>query len=254
MGALPDFSDSLIEWAYDRQAFQDPTNAPFYFRCRKEVAGFRQSETLQYKATMLQSQGVVSDAELDEAWRTIGVDGSHSKFLKDEHILSKYRARVQDCSPDEQKRMRQALSIVAEHQQSALLRDAAAESTCTIAGVLQKTTMPNTNRFVAIETYEQALSYLGADENTSDEFIIVLKTAKVRRVDCRFSFVCLHRAARPAAAVCPKPAPSEPQQQPAYSHLCDCCLSVRAHPVLSTFVSRSFSPSLVYPVAQASSF
>ena len=56
---MGDFSDDLIAFCYDRQDNCDPVNGSYYFDCLQDIAKGRESESLQMKATMLASQGVV---------------------------------------------------------------------------------------------------------------------------------------------------------------------------------------------------
>lgn len=58
LGALGDFSDPLVGFAYDRQS-EDVANIPYYFDCLSQLAAGRQSEFLSIKVSTLASAGVV---------------------------------------------------------------------------------------------------------------------------------------------------------------------------------------------------
>lgn len=59
LGAVADFSDELIDFCYNRQSQCDPVQTSHYFDCLQSIANARSSESLQIKASMLESEGVV---------------------------------------------------------------------------------------------------------------------------------------------------------------------------------------------------
>ncbi|KAF2717641.1 cysteine proteinase [Polychaeton citri CBS 116435] len=157
LGALSDFNDALVEFAYDRQFAVDPTSQPLWLSHLQQIASDRQSDSLQIKVATLASMGYVSRKDLDDAYREIGV----SAYDSDERILNLFQAVLPDSSLERQNTLRSMLSKIGTFRDSQALKNAATQT---------------------LETYEEALQWLGqgADKNTSDDFIITLYTMKVQ--------------------------------------------------------------------------
>ncbi len=152
LGALSDFSDKLILFAYERQTACDPDSAPYYLSCLKEIAQERQSEELITQVALLESTGQISQRDIDTAYQYLQVDPSQD----DASVIGAFQARISDA-PRQEAEARQHLQVVGIARRSESIKAAA------------------TNK---INTYEEALAWLGADENTSDEFIITLLTMR----------------------------------------------------------------------------
>ncbi|KAB8343044.1 hypothetical protein FH972_022638 [Carpinus fangiana] len=159
LGCLPNFSDDLIAWAYDRLILIHPEDAPTTFDHLRKIAAERQSESLQLKATMLESEGQQSREAVRKAYFQLGYgDFDSAGSASDDELLGTYQARVPDIGPDQQHDLKLALKTIADWRNSHLLKQACSDK---------------------IETYEQALLYLDASAETSDDFIIPLYTAKL---------------------------------------------------------------------------
>ncbi|KAI9885242.1 MAG: hypothetical protein M1823_002981 [Watsoniomyces obsoletus] len=152
LGALSDFSDKLIIFAYERQTACDPDSAPHYLSCLKEIAQDRQSEELTTQVALLESTGQISQLDIDAAYQYLQIDPSQD----DASVIGAFQARISDA-PIQEAEARQHLQVVGTARRSESIKAAA------------------TNK---ITTYQEALAWLGADENTSDEFIITLLTMK----------------------------------------------------------------------------
>lgn len=157
LGALGDFSDELILFAYDRQVETDPRNAAYYFECLQDLAIGRKSPVLEEKVQILASQGQTNRKEVAKAYGYFGIDPLHSTHLTDEIIIGTFRARLQDISPTLEEETRNMLRIVGQARQS--------------SAILQEASN-------AIETYAQALSWLDISANTPDEFVQTMFTVK----------------------------------------------------------------------------
>ncbi|KAF1987602.1 cysteine proteinase, partial [Aulographum hederae CBS 113979] len=153
LGALGNFSDSLIIFAYDRQAQCDPMRTSYYFDALSAIANSRTSEDLNMKVALLQSEGHVSQKDLQNAYRDLGAEPVYS----DDHILGIFKSMYSDVSPSRQAELRQSLSIIAQSRRSTSLQSAAAQ---------------------AVETVEQAYEYLGASHEVGDEWISNLFNVK----------------------------------------------------------------------------
>jgi len=58
LGAMREFSDDLIVFAFDRQCDCDPLTSPYYFDCLRGIAQGRQSDTLNTRVAIAASQGI----------------------------------------------------------------------------------------------------------------------------------------------------------------------------------------------------
>jgi ubiquitin carboxyl-terminal hydrolase 25/28 len=162
LGALPDFSDSLIEYAYDRQANCDPRLQAYYFECLQVITESRYSEQLQTKVAMLQSQDIVSRRDLSAAYRSLNISVAESKTILDERIIEKYQAQLPDLSAVSQEEARGHLYKIGVARRSDRLIKASRQS---------------------VETYEDALNWLGngVNKDTPDEGILAVFSIKVSR-------------------------------------------------------------------------
>ncbi|KAI9666197.1 MAG: ubiquitin-specific protease ubp2 [Bathelium mastoideum] len=158
LGAVADFSDNLILYSYDRQVECDVENSPYYFECLQDLATGRNSEALQTKVATLASQDQISRKDIAKAYQYFGVDKKHVEIISDDHILGLFQSRLPDIGPSQESEMREMLRTLARARRSKLLAQAASNT---------------------IETYGQALSWLGAEESTADDFILTLFKMKV---------------------------------------------------------------------------
>ncbi|WPG98034.1 Hypothetical protein R9X50_00081800 [Acrodontium crateriforme] len=160
LGALPDFSDSLIAFVYDRQILCDPEDLPYYFECLQVISESRVTESLQMKVATLQSQDLVSRRDISAAYRHLGIDISSSQTLSDDRILEIFQARLVDLGPSAAEDARQALNRIGTARQSQRLLRTSHQS---------------------IDTYDDALSWFGngVDANTPDDGIITIYTLRV---------------------------------------------------------------------------
>lgn len=154
LGALSDFSDELIMFCYDRQSLCDPQARSSYFDSLNHLAKSRESEALMLKATMLESQGLIGQRDIDEAYQFLDID----KTADDAYIVSKFRSRYDDTGPSMRPHMKHMLQRLAQARGSSVLQDAASDT---------------------LETYEQAIAWLGAHPDQADDVMVVLHTTKV---------------------------------------------------------------------------
>ena len=162
LGALSDFSDTLIEYAYDRQASCDPGLQAYYFECLQVVTEGRYSEQLQTKVAMLQSQDVVSRRDLSAAYRSLNISVAESRTISDERIIEKYQAHQPDLGAVAQEEARAHLYKIGVARNSQTLIRASRQS---------------------VDTYDDALSWFGngVNKDTSDEGILAVFSIKVSR-------------------------------------------------------------------------
>ncbi|KAF2267677.1 cysteine proteinase [Lojkania enalia] len=158
LGALGDFSDPLLLFAFARQMQVDLKNSPYYFECLQEIAKGRKSSLLEENVAILASQGQCNRKELAAAYRFIGMEMEHAQHLSDDFIISQFRARLQDIGPSQAEESRVQLRIIGQARQSEQIKREASD---------------------AIETYDQALSWLDLEAAHSDEFVAIMFTIKV---------------------------------------------------------------------------
>jgi ubiquitin carboxyl-terminal hydrolase 25/28 len=159
LGAVGDFSDELILFAFARQTEVDLENRSYYYECLQDLAVGRKSETLEMQVAMLGSQGFTSRREVDAAYKYFGIEPNHAVHLNDEHIIGTFRSRLSDISPSLADEARRQLRIICDARNSSTIQ---AEATN------------------ALETYEQALSFLDLTEGQPDDFVPTMYTMKVR--------------------------------------------------------------------------
>ena len=156
LGCVADFHDNLIHFAYRRQITIDPNNTPYYLECLQTIAEGRRSEDLSLKAVIEVSEGRISPRDVRLAYQHFGYD-MKSNGLADETIIGSFQARLSD-SPKQEAELRRDLKIIGLHRQSQRIESVASQ---------------------AMNNYEQALSFLDAADETSDEFITSMYTLKV---------------------------------------------------------------------------
>jgi len=159
LGAVSDFGDALIEFAYQRQTDCDPVNTPYYFECFQEITKQRNSEDLQMKMVMLQSSGLVSRRELIEAYRAfdLPVNGGGAD---DDRIMNLFQSQISDQGQVGQERLREMLGRIGRFRGSTYLINASQQS---------------------IETVEDAYAWLGNGLNaqSDDDTVTTMFAVKV---------------------------------------------------------------------------
>jgi len=113
LGAVLDFDDSLVAFAYDCQIHCDAKNAPYYLECLQTISEGRGSEDLQTKALIEATSGRLSLKDVRNAYKNLGVDSS----LADDTIIGTFQARVADA-PRQEDAMRRDLNIIGQDRSS----------------------------------------------------------------------------------------------------------------------------------------
>lgn len=101
---------------------------PLYFKSLKAIAESRQSEPLSVKAMTLASRGEVTQDELDNAYRTIGIEPVHANLLNDQMLVSSYKGRYPDSGTFQKEQMRKALLALGQYRGSSAILDLAQDS------------------------------------------------------------------------------------------------------------------------------
>ena len=94
LGATGDFHDELLGFAYDCQKFCDPRNIPYYLECLQTIAvGRDNSEELQTKAILEESEGEVSLRDIRQAYESLGFNVNDTQLV-DDTIIGTFQAGI----------------------------------------------------------------------------------------------------------------------------------------------------------------
>lgn len=126
----------------------------------QEINGARASEQLHFKCATLESQGLVSRRDLNEAYKSLAVPPAFASQYSDDRLIGLYQARTTDSSPAVIDSLRKALHTIGTSRGSSALINAAKES---------------------VETYEEAINWLGngVTKDAPDDFVLTAYAIKV---------------------------------------------------------------------------
>ncbi|KAF2641325.1 cysteine proteinase [Massarina eburnea CBS 473.64] len=158
LGAVGDFADPLLLYAYQRQVAVDPANASYYFEGLQDLAMGRNSDLLQNQVALLASQGFSNRREVHAAYRHFGINPERGSQITDAEIIGMFKSRLSDIGPSMVEEARKHLQTIGYARNSDAIKRAAYDT---------------------IETYEQALSWFDLDESIADEFVHTMYTIKV---------------------------------------------------------------------------
>ncbi|KAL6721170.1 ubiquitin-specific protease ubp2 [Lecanora helva] len=147
LGAVEDFHDELLMFAYYQQLQQDHVNTPYYLECLQGIAEGRNSEYLQLKIAIEATSDKISRRDIRSAYKELDLHAN--EVYEDDTIIGTFNSRVTDA-PKQEPEMRRALKIIGQDRSSEKIRVVASQD---------------------VNNYEQALSFLGATHETSDDFI-----------------------------------------------------------------------------------
>ena len=155
LGAIENFHDDLIKFAYQRQVLIDNDNTPYYLECLQGIAAGRNSEELATQVAIEASDEKLSYRDIRAAYKELGLDAQAQ--LEDDIILGTFRSRIADA-PKQEAEMRRALKVIGQDRGSQAIQSVASQT---------------------VTNYEQALAFLGADKSTSDDFISSMFSVKI---------------------------------------------------------------------------
>jgi ubiquitin carboxyl-terminal hydrolase 25/28 len=131
----------------------------YYYECLQDLAVGRKSEALEMQVAMLGSQGLTSRREVDAAYQYFGIEPAHGVLINDEHIIGVFKSRLSDTGPSQVDEARRQLRVIGDARNSDMIRAEAAD---------------------ALETYGQALSWLGLSPDQADDFVVTMVSIKVQ--------------------------------------------------------------------------
>lgn len=118
----------MIAQCYNQAILADPQRRPVYFGALKHIAEHRQSDVLSTKFVMLESEGEVTQEDINGAFNELGIDPDHATSLNEEHILSKYQSLLPSVGPQRKENLRKALKIIGQYTGNAKIKAAAQDS------------------------------------------------------------------------------------------------------------------------------
>lgn len=115
LGAVDNFTDELLSWAYDRQCECDPLNKPYYLDCLENLAKGRGSSDLEMKVVMATSAGEYGLKAIEDAYKFFGLDPKTKEG--DDHIMGLYKSRI-ESAPRQKDEAKNCLLIIAKARNS----------------------------------------------------------------------------------------------------------------------------------------
>jgi len=119
LGAVSDFDDELLGYAYDRQIACDPQNTPYYLECLQILAEGRRSDDLQTKVAIESTQERTSLRDIRIAYRHFGINMLDT--FNDDNIIGIFQARLAD-SPKQEQELRTDLQRIGQYRKSETLK------------------------------------------------------------------------------------------------------------------------------------
>ncbi|KAF2859589.1 cysteine proteinase [Piedraia hortae CBS 480.64] len=207
LGALPDFPDAWISFAYDCQTNTDPNNKAYYMECLKNISLARDSVDLQTKFSLLSSQGNLTCGELLEVCKELNIfPRLVASGASDVQILNEIRRgqKFDNTHTDAWTHTLEGLHLLGKHINSNVM--------------IRVSETP-------VNTYESALQWLGAETCTDDVILKVLHDDKVHAdvtngltADAALATIRHHRATANADRMLPRDRQApENHDQPAMS-------------------------------------
>jgi ubiquitin carboxyl-terminal hydrolase 25/28 len=137
------------------------------------MAEGRNSEQLKMRVGVLASSGELSYKSIMDSYKYFGLDPSR-QGLTDDTIIGAFKARLEDSSKTQELDMREHLRIIGVSRSSDKIQSLA--NRCKQQAFDFRTSL---TIFLALSSYSEALTWLDADQSTSDDFIVSLAGVKV---------------------------------------------------------------------------
>lgn len=108
LGAVGDFSDTLIFWAYERQRACDMENNPYYFECLTGIAMGRRSDMLNFEVAKARSEGAYTLTDVAGCYKSFNITPG---VADEDLIIGVFRSRLSDA-PRQEHQMRADLKTI----------------------------------------------------------------------------------------------------------------------------------------------
>lgn len=159
LGALPDFEDALVFFAFERQRDCNPDDSAYYIDCLSAVLEQRpQSEMLSMELAILKSAGQHGSKDIEAAFAYFNLSRQQSHVYDEDHIIGLFNSRISDSGPSTHAEAREALRMIGESLNSQKIRDVAS---------------------TVLETYDQALQFLELDMTSQEDAVQAMFGVKV---------------------------------------------------------------------------
>ena len=126
LGAVLDFHDDLLIYAYDQQVATDYKHVKYYLECLQSLQAGRGSETLQIKVDIEAANDRISFQDVKKAYRDLDIDPRAK--IDDDTIIGVFNSRVVDATKQEDE-MRRALRILGVDRSSQKIQIIASQGT-----------------------------------------------------------------------------------------------------------------------------
>ena len=155
LGAVDDFTDDLLSWAYDRQCACDPSNKPYYLDCLQDLSNGRRSSDLQMKVVMATSAGEYGLKATEDAYNFFQLSPDTKEG--DDYIMGLYKSRIVSA-PRQKEEAKNCLFIIGKDRNSEVIEALANDRSM---------------------TFEEALEYLSVSADTASDSIEAAAIAMV---------------------------------------------------------------------------
>jgi len=125
LGAMPDFSDSLLEFCFRQQVANYPQSSAYFFDCLSGIAQKRNTEELSMAVAMLASEGYVTQEEVLQAYRYLGFRADAALTISDDQVLGSFNSRLENSPRHQESDLREKLRIIGRARGSSDLVSAA---------------------------------------------------------------------------------------------------------------------------------
>ncbi|KAL3479537.1 hypothetical protein BJX99DRAFT_255532 [Aspergillus californicus] len=161
LGVVEDMLTSTVIEAFNRQISVDPGRAPSYLKCLKAIGSLRGGEDAVAVETAVEvayaESNIYTEEDLVEAYKYFGL-GHDDQRLTDDSIIGNFYAYLSSSSPTQETQARRQLWRIGDHRKSERIKSAAQDR---------------------VATPQQAQVFLGVSDETADDFIMTMFTAKV---------------------------------------------------------------------------
>lgn len=173
-------SSDTIAYAYKQQVCADPSMAPHFLDCLKQIAGLRRSRgkddrRLAKAVDEAYAAGNFASVDVDRAYTFFGLDPEDYN-VDDNLILQCFYAYINSPTQEELAR-RQLWRIGKDRASDRLIAASEERSLSPPFSVLASNAQ--TNIEAGVTTVEQANIYLGVEHDTPDDFVTTMYTTKV---------------------------------------------------------------------------
>jgi ubiquitin carboxyl-terminal hydrolase 25/28 len=174
---MEDMSSLAVIEAYNRQVLVDPGRTPIYLSALKAISflrGGKDEETIHIAVQGAYEQGKYTVDDVVGAYQYFNLHRDDPNLTEDS-IIGKFYAFLSSTTQDTQ--ARQQLWRIGDSRGSARIK-AASEDRVLIQSFCLHTRM-RANLTIGVSTVEQANVFLGVEDNTPDDFVMTMYTAKV---------------------------------------------------------------------------